>query len=292
MGLRQREQPGAETASHDDRFHRHIQPLPYVGSIASTFLPPTLIAALAAAHSADPTRPLVTYYDANSAERIELSLATFDNWVSKLVNLYAVELGLEPGDEVVVDLPISWQASVIVAAAWSAGLVVSLQNDTVPALRVVGPAATTEGLAEAAEQDPGQAAQVLACSLGPLGGRFTSPLPTGWLDFAVEVPGQADVILAPVRVSAADPAVRTLTTTWTHGELVGRAATRAREIGLEAGGRLLIDFSQASEVGLLTGLAAPLVTGSSVVLLANARDADWLHIAEQERVTCKRSAAG
>ncbi len=234
----------------------------------------------------------MTYYDVGSGERIELSVATYDNWVSKLVNLYVVELGLEPGDQVVVDLPISWQASVVLSAAWSAGLVVSLQNDTVPALRVVGPAAATEGLGESAEQDSGPVPQVLACSLRPLGGRFTSPLQPGWLDFAAEVPGQADVILAPVTTSAADPAVRTLTTTWTHGELVDRAATRAREIGLEAGGRLLTDLSQASDVGLLTGVAAPLVTGSSVVLLANARDADWSHIAEQERVTCVCRSAG
>lgn len=233
----------------------------------------------------------MTYNDVGSSERIELSVATFDNWVSKLVNLYVVELGLEPGEQVAVDLPLSWQASVIITAAWSAGLVLSLATGSPPALRVVGPAAT-RGPGESITPEVGPAAQVLACSLRPLGGRLTSPLPKGWLDFAAAVPGQADVILTPITLSAADPAVRTATTTWSHGQFVERATQRADEIGLEAGGRLLTDLSTATETGLLTSLAAPLAMRSSVVLLANADDAAWSHVAEQERSTCICRSAG
>jgi len=243
----------------------------------------TTVAALAAACRADPGRPLVTFYDSGSGERVELSVATFDNWVNKLGNLFGVELGLEPGDDIVVDLPTSWQACVAVLGAWSVGLVVSLQDDLSPALRLVGPAAVVDNA-------PGE--HVLACSLRPLGGEFDGPLPSGWLDFSIEVPGQADMLLAPVAVSATDEAVRTADGLWSHGDLVERALARAQLIGLSPGGRLLTDINPAVEIGLSTCLAAPLVTGSSVVLLANVAGTDRDRIAEQERVTCVWLPAG
>ncbi len=248
------------------------------------FMPTTAVSALATALRADPGRPLVTFYDSNSGERVELSVATADNWVCKLVNLFSGDLGMEPGDDVVVNLPASWQAGVVVLAAWSAGLVVSTRQGTTPALRVVGSAALQE--------HPGAADHVLACSLRSLGGAFASPLPNGWFDFAVEVPGQADVVLAPVAVSATDEAVQTQSGSWSHAELVDVASTRACDIGLEEGGRLLTDINPVSELGLATCVAAPLVTGSSVVLLANPTDVDRARIARQERVTCVCWSAG
>lgn len=243
----------------------------------------TTVAALATAHRTDPSRPLVTFYDSASGERVELSVATFDNWVNKLANLFSMELGLASGDDIVVDLPLSWQSSVVIVGAWSAGLVVSLRDQMSAALRVVGPAAA---------QAPVPADHVLACSLRPLGGRFDRPLPSGWLDFAAEVPGQADVMLAPVAVSATDEAVRTITGSWSHADLVERALARAQLIGLSPGGRLLTDINPAIDIGLSTCVAAPLVTGSSVVLLANGADPDRDRIAGQERVTCVCWSAG
>jgi uncharacterized protein (TIGR03089 family) len=35
----------------------------------------------------DRSRPLITYYDDETGERVELSVATFDNWVAKTVGL-------------------------------------------------------------------------------------------------------------------------------------------------------------------------------------------------------------
>lgn len=247
-------------------------------------LPTTVVDAQRTALRADPGRPLVTFYDARIGERVELSVATADNWVNKLVNLFSDELGLQPGDEVAVELPASWQAVVVVLAAWSAGLVVSVQDGATPALRVVGPAALA-GHLRAAEP-------VLACSLRPLGARFDRPLPPGWLDFAVEVPGQPDLILAPVAVSASDEAVRTAEGASSHGQLVDTANGRALEMGLHRGGRLLTDVSPASEVGLISCVTAPLVTDSSLVLLIGAGDAARARIEAQERVTCLLWSAG
>src|SRR5579859_6537412 len=36
---------------------------------------------------ADPARPLITFYDDATGERVELSVKTFDNWVAKTANL-------------------------------------------------------------------------------------------------------------------------------------------------------------------------------------------------------------
>src|ERR671915_1956184 len=67
--------------------------------------------------------PLVTFYDDATGERIELSGATFENWVAKTANLLVDGLGAQPGDEAVLALPPHWQTAVWLFACWSAGLV-------------------------------------------------------------------------------------------------------------------------------------------------------------------------
>ena len=47
---------------------------------------------LRSALAADPARPLVTFYDDATGERVELSVATFANWVAKTANLLQDEL--------------------------------------------------------------------------------------------------------------------------------------------------------------------------------------------------------
>ncbi|NEB75744.1 TIGR03089 family protein, partial [Streptomyces sp. SID14478] len=60
----------------------------------------TPAALLQAALAADPGRPLVTFYDDATGERVELSVATFANWVAKTANLLQGDLNAEPGDRV------------------------------------------------------------------------------------------------------------------------------------------------------------------------------------------------
>ena len=52
----------------------------------------------------DPARPLLTYYDDATGERIELSVATFDNWVAKTAGLLRDGMGAQPGDRVALAL--------------------------------------------------------------------------------------------------------------------------------------------------------------------------------------------
>ncbi len=238
-----------------------------------------MVAALAEALVADPGRPLVTFYDGATGERVELSVKTFDNWVSKIANLFSDDLMLEPGDALCVDLPTHWQSTVTMLAAWTAGLTVLLTGapSRTVAASVVGPARRT---------DPASVAgQPIACSLRPLGGPFLDDLPEGWLDFGREVPSQPDVLLTPSFIRPEDVAVVCDAGSLTHRRLVDRALDAASEFGLADGGRLVTDADPTLVAGLVGGLVAPIITRSSVVLLTNGDDAQRAEIADQERVT-------
>ena len=46
------------------------------------------------AYAGDPARPLLTWYDDGTGERVELSGATLGNWVAKTANLLVDGCGL------------------------------------------------------------------------------------------------------------------------------------------------------------------------------------------------------
>ncbi|NEC50401.1 TIGR03089 family protein, partial [Actinospica acidiphila] len=84
---------------------------------------------LSSALAADPGRPLVTFYDDATGERVELSVATFANWVAKTANLLQDELSVEPGDRVTLLLPAHWQTAVWLLACASVGVVADVGGD-------------------------------------------------------------------------------------------------------------------------------------------------------------------
>ena len=55
--------------------------------------PTTFPAALAGQLRTDAARPLVTFYDDATGERVELSVTTYANWVAKTAGLVQDELG-------------------------------------------------------------------------------------------------------------------------------------------------------------------------------------------------------
>ena len=71
--------------------------------------------------NSDPAGPRITYYDDATGERIELSRATFVNWVAKTAGLLVDDLDVEAGDPIGVDLPPHWLGLVWAAAGWSVG---------------------------------------------------------------------------------------------------------------------------------------------------------------------------
>lgn len=221
----------------------------------------------------DPARPLVTFYDHATEERVELSIATYANWVAKGGSLLADELDLAKGDTLRIDLPPHWLAPVFLGAAWSAGLVVV--DDDRPDAVVCGPDTVAQWGAHAGEL------AVLACSLLPLGVRFSDPLPDGVHDVGVEIWSQPDAFTPWDPPLPDDPALRLSGDTVVHGDLaqVGQAAAG---LDLGAGGRLLTTANPATEPAVFI---APFHHDGSMVLVAQA-DRDRLEATSaDEQVT-------
>lgn len=207
----------------------------------------------AAAVAADPAKPLLTWYDDGTGERTELSGATLANWVSKTANLLVDGCGLGAGDVARIALPPHWQTAAIMLAAWTAGLAVSHSAD-LPA-----DVAFVEAGIEPAAPD------TYAVSLHP----FALPLrdlPAGVSDWVGSARAHGDFYGGP----PADPAAASLVGlpggggSISHADLAERSLTRAEELEIGKGDRVLIDIGAHPRP--LDWLTAPIAAGASLVL--------------------------
>jgi uncharacterized protein (TIGR03089 family) len=242
----------------------------------------TFAGILEAERRRDAGRPLVTWYDETTGERVELSVATYANWVAKTASLLVEEHDLGRGDVLRLDLPHHWLTAVFLGGAWAAGLVVTLDGDAPDAV-VTGPDGVDRWAGRADELP------VLACSLLPMGVRFADPLPAGVHDVGIEVWSQPDSFVAYDPPTADDPAVSSGGKTTTHRELWSAAAAGSL---LTDGGRLLLAAKPASPPELAT-FTEPLARRGSVVLVVGPDiGADRLDgLAQAERVTSLMSVA-
>jgi uncharacterized protein (TIGR03089 family) len=214
---------------------------------------------------ADGSRPIVTFYDDATGERVELSVVTYANWVAKTAGLVQDELGLERGDRVHVDLPAHWLTPVWLGAAWSVGLeVVTTAGEA--DLVVCGPT----GVPAYA----GSADHVVALSLLPMGARFRDPLPPGVVDYGAVVWGQPDAFVA-VDPPAPDDVAWRGAGTLTQADVAAGGPD-------PASGRLLTGLSPATDAGLPC-LLGPLASGHGTVWVANPDPDGWDHRAATER---------
>ncbi|WP_416979213.1 TIGR03089 family protein [Streptomyces sp. T028] len=237
---------------------------------------------LRSALAADPARPLVTFYDDATGERVELSVATFANWVAKTSNLLQDGMSAEPGDRVALLLPAHWQTAVWLLACASVGVIADVDGDPARADFVVaGPGRFEAGLACGGER--------YALSLAPLGRRFVPGPPEGYADYAVEVPTYGDRFVAYAAVDPEAPALVVAGAEYSGAEVVERARAGAAGLGLTGpGSRLLSGLPYDTWEGLGAGLYAPLASGGSVVLCRNLALAGEEAVAqriESERVT-------
>lgn len=221
---------------------------------------------------ADPGRPLVTFYDESTGERVELSVATYANWVAKASSLLVEEHDLERGMRLRIDLPAHWLGTVFLGAAWRVGLVVT--DDDAPDAVVCGPDSVEAWAGRAAELP------VLACSLLPLGVRFADPLPAGVHDVGVEVWSQPDSFAPWDPPADDDPAVALGDLVLAQAELWDPPAAPVTD----GGGRVLSEANPASPPGL-PSFTEPLRDGGSVVLVVHAGAERLEAIAASERVT-------
>jgi uncharacterized protein (TIGR03089 family) len=222
-------------------------------------------------------KPFVTWYDDHRDERVELSYKTFDNWAAKTANLLVDELGAEPGDRVGALVDDHWQAPIVLAACWRAGLgVVALDPvDAAPPADLVAAFVHEEHLG-GLDQLP-----VIALTAG-LFGRPERDLGRA-LNFSRIVPSMGDDF-----ETGPDPAGDALVAggeTATMADLLGRAAALADRTGLGDADRLLSGRRLLTPDGAAAGLLAPLLRGAGVVRVANLDPARfWKRVAD-ERVT-------
>ena len=231
---------------------------------------PLIAELLARRVRAEGSAPLVTYYDTDAGVRTELSATTLANWVAKTSNLLTDELLLSPGASVellVADRdPGHWMTLVWALACWQTGAVVTLGRPDEAQLVVCGPAY--------GEVEPGDA-ELVACSLHPLGLGLASGVPAGVVDYATEVRGQPDVWNG-VPVASDAPAWRDRERVLDQTELVA--------VGPASGRRLLVRPGEAWST-LRDAIVVPLRDGgSSVVLAGTADDQRLTQIGLAERV--------
>ena len=241
--------------------------------------------ALRRALAKEPGRPLITQYDDSTGERVELSVATVENWVAKTANLLQ-ESGVEPGATAAVLLPAHWQTAVILLGCWRAGVAVTY-SAVVDDFRTPGaaegrdePAVAFVAANRAEEVLDSGAEEIWALSLAPMAAPLRK-VPKGADDYAVAVRGQADRFTPYAPVNAAGPGL-TVEGLSLAG-LVSEGQAKAAELGLEPGGRLLVS-TEPSPVGWLL---APLVADASLVLLRNPAPAGIERIVTTERVTTR-----
>ncbi|MCD2189110.1 TIGR03089 family protein [Actinomycetospora soli] len=224
-------------------------------------------ALLAPVLAADARRPLITFYDDASGERLEFSGETLANWVAKTANLLRDECDVEPGTRVSVALPAHWQKAVALLGAWWCGAHV-VDSDAAVAL-------------VDAEHLDVDAPLLVGFSLDAFG-RPLADLPADAVDYASEVRMHGDHF-TPEPVAGSAPALGDATV----DAVVDLSRRRAAELGHGADTRLLstADWPVVAEGGLVDGLLAVLAGGGSLVQVRHADLSALDRRAEAERCT-------
>lgn len=198
-------------------------------------------------------RPLITFYDDATGERIELSGTTTANWAAKAANLLSEECDVEPGVRVATLLPAHWQTAAVLLAAWWCGAEV-----------VPEPGDADWVLCDADRVDVAVAAQpsggVVALSLDAFG-KGIPGLPLGVVDFATEVRLRGDEFSPWAPVPADTPALAGATVS----EVLATARSRATELGIGPGDRVLSTLEWTGAAELVDGLLAVLAAEASLV---------------------------
>lgn len=206
--------------------------------------------------SADPSQPLLTYYDMSTGERVELSTTTTANWVAKTSNFLVDELDAEPGTRIRIGLPSHWLTTVWILSTWNVGAVIV---DTGADIGLSGP--------ELVADEPHK----VAASLRPLGGRFATA-PDGFLDLGAEVPGHGDHFMAMDRPTPSSPAVELDGVTRSQADVLGAANP-------DSARKVVSPGSLSRDVSLIVDAC---LGGGSLVIVASATPDDMARVAQQE----------
>ena len=205
--------------------------------------------------SADPATPRFTIYDDARGIRMDFSAQTLDNWASKVANMLDEEF--DSGDEIAIDLPVSWQAAVIAIGAFNSSRTPLMDASGAPSPDVIF--TTLDGAARWSDVP-----DCVVVSDDPFGRGVVESggeLPVGTVDFGPTVRFYGDAYFgqSPALSSFAVP-------------------------GISAERYLVQDWHTTEE--FVSSVLAPIAAGGSVVVVAGLVAAERLQeIAEAEKVT-------
>lgn len=143
----------------------------------------------------DPASPRLTVYNESTGARLDFSAITLDNWASKVGNMLLDELDLEEGSTIAIDLPVSWQAAVIVLGALATAVDVEFVSGSADDADVVFTSLDRYKSYEGHSD-------VLLVSEDPFGRGIVesgSELPNGAIDFGPTVRFYGDQFFNPTR---------------------------------------------------------------------------------------------
>lgn len=206
----------------------------------------------------DPAAPRLTVYNENTGARLDFSAITLDNWASKVGNMLLEELDLDEDSTIAIDLPISWQAAVIMLGALAADVNVVFGAHGADAVFTSPDRFSTN-------RDNGD---VVLVSDDPFGRGVVESggeLPRGAIDFGPTVRFYGDQFFNPTR---------------TLSEIVG--ATDATP------GARVLSTGWSDKDSFMRTVLMPLAVGGSVVVVSGLADTERLdQIAQSEKVTAR-----
>jgi uncharacterized protein (TIGR03089 family) len=210
----------------------------------------------------DGARPVVTYLDLESGERMELSTVTLANIVAKTAGLLRDDLDVAPGTSIALHLPMHWQASVWFAACAATAAIAC------PAATVAEIGVAASGLMDAIDEC-GERVQV---SLAPFGLPDGATMSPDVLEAAVAARVHPDEFTPWAPPSAATPLLTIADTVFSHADVLAAARDRVVRWRLAPGGRLLLTADENPAIGSdldtwLALLAVPLVADAAVVIM-------------------------
>lgn len=203
----------------------------------------------------DPSSPRLTVYDDSRGVRMDFSAQTLDNWASKVANMLDEEF--DSGDEIAIDLPVSWQAAVIAIGAFNSSRTPLMDASGAPSPDVIF--TTLDGAARWSDVP-----DCVVVSDDPFGRGVVESggeLPVGTVDFGPTVRFYGDAYFGN------SPALSAFI-----------------EPGISAERYLVQDWHTTEE--FVSSVLAPIAAGGSIVVVAGLVAAERLQeIAEAEKVT-------
>jgi uncharacterized protein (TIGR03089 family) len=224
-------------------------------------------------------RVLLTYCDAATGERTELTAAELGGWAARTAGLLHDGCGLGAGSTAAVLLPAHWQTAAVLLGAWSIGVEVSFQPWSTAGLTPTGAAPGFDAVFVSRQRAESWLETVPAAPHRFVLLHHAEGL-AGYRDFLAEASAYTDALPAYAKVRSTDAATVDGTT---YGNLGSIAQELAALLDLRPSDRLFVDAT--TEEQPLKWLLAPLSAGASIVLYANVDPAERERLVRAEGAT-------